>query len=131
MKIDVLYQDDALIAVDKPPGILVHRSAAARNDPHYMLQLVRDQVGRLVYPVHRLDKPTSGVLLFALDSDTARLIGELFSSGQVSKRYCLSAGNHVRLSIKPIGRWNSQVINDRSCVDHSEFASSALLDVNC
>jgi tRNA pseudouridine65 synthase len=83
----ILYRDDYLVAVHKPSGLLVHRSLIDRHETRFALQLVRDQIGQRVYPVHRLDKPTSGVLLFALDSDTAGRLGELFSGGQVSKRY--------------------------------------------
>ena len=65
----ILYRDEHYLAVEKPAGLLVHRSAIDRHEIHYALQRVRDQIGRRVYPVHRMDKPTSGVLLFGLDSD--------------------------------------------------------------
>jgi tRNA pseudouridine65 synthase len=84
---EVLYQDESLIAVAKPPGILVHRSSEARADPHYLLQLVRDQVGRLVYPAHRLDRNTSGVVLFALGSDEARALQERLQASDARKEY--------------------------------------------
>lgn len=87
MNIDILYQDQWLVAVHKPAGLLVHRSKIAKSETRFAMQLVRDQLGRHVFPVHRLDKPVSGVLLFALDADTARLITDGFSSGQVSKTY--------------------------------------------
>jgi len=83
----ILYRDDHLVAVRKPPGLLVHRTALARGESRFALQLLRDQLGRHVYPVHRLDRPTSGVLLFALDSDTARELGEAFAAHRVHKRY--------------------------------------------
>ncbi|WP_461538037.1 tRNA pseudouridine(65) synthase TruC [Spongorhabdus nitratireducens] len=83
----VLFQDDYLIAINKPSGLLVHRSMIDRNETRFALQLVRDQIGQRVYPVHRLDKPTSGVLLFALSSDIARTVSEQFSNGSVSKTY--------------------------------------------
>ena len=72
----VLFLDDHLVAVDKPPGLLVHPT---RLDPHAgesLMQRLRDQLGRWVYPVHRLDRPTSGVLLFALDPDTQTPVGQ-------------------------------------------------------
>ena len=75
----ILYQDEFLVAVDKPAGLFVHRSYLDRNEIYFALQLVRDQVGQYVYPVHRLDRPTSGVLLFALNEDVARAITELFT----------------------------------------------------
>lgn len=84
---DILYRDDNLIAVNKPPGLLVHRSRIDRHERHYAMQLLRDRIGQHVYPLHRLDKPTSGVLLFALDPVSARHMMPLFSDGRISKRY--------------------------------------------
>ena len=85
--LDILYRDEHLVAINKPSGLLVHRSLIDRHETQFAIQLTRDQIGQKVYPVHRLDKPTSGVLLFALDSDTARLLTEQFSAGQVQKTY--------------------------------------------
>ena len=80
-----LYQDGVLLAVDKPAGLAVHRGAA--RDRTVALQLVRDRLGRHVHAVHRLDRATSGVLLFALDPATARRLQEQFEAGTVAKRY--------------------------------------------
>ncbi|RLL52255.1 tRNA pseudouridine(65) synthase TruC [Mariprofundus sp. EBB-1] len=85
--LDILYQDDWLIAINKPSGLLVHRSMIDRYETRFAVQMLRDQIGQHVFPVHRLDKPTSGVLLFALNSETARKMGELFSAGVVCKEY--------------------------------------------
>ncbi len=68
------------MAVDKPPGLLVHRTGLDAGETQFALQLLRDQLGRPVWPVHRLDKGTSGVLLFALDADTARALGLAFEA---------------------------------------------------
>lgn len=84
---EILYRDDHLIAVNKPPGLLVHRSPIDRHETRFAMQLLRDQIGQRVYPLHRLDKPTSGVLLFALDQDSARLMMPVFSNGGVDKTY--------------------------------------------
>ncbi len=85
--LDILYRDEHCIAINKPSGLLVHRSWIDRGETRFALQMVRDQIGQHVYPVHRLDKPTSGVLLFALDSKAAARFGEAFSRHQVFKRY--------------------------------------------
>ena len=85
--LDILYHDDCLVAINKPSGLLVHRSPIDRHETRFAMQLTRDQIGQRVYPVHRLDKPTSGVLLFALDSHTARLMTAQFTAGQVQKTY--------------------------------------------
>ncbi len=83
----ILYQDEALVAVNKPAGLLVHRSNIDRHETRFAIQLVRNQIGRHVYPLHRLDKPTAGVLLFALSPDIARRMMEQFINHTVHKRY--------------------------------------------
>ncbi len=85
--LEVLYQDEYLVAVNKPSGLLVHRSMIDRNETRFALQIVRNQVGQHVYPLHRLDKPTSGVLLFGLSSDVARMAGTQFAENRVEKSY--------------------------------------------
>jgi len=76
------------VAVDKPPGLLVHRTGLDAGETQFALQLLRDQLGRPVWPAHRLDKGTSGVLLFALDADTACLLGQAFEAPDaVQKSY--------------------------------------------
>jgi tRNA pseudouridine65 synthase len=85
--LEILYRDDHLVAVNKPSGLLVHRSMIDRHETEFAMQIVRDQIGRHVYPVHRLDKPTSGVLLFALNSDIARKMTEIFTARETVKEY--------------------------------------------
>ena len=85
--LDILYRDDCLVAIDKPFGLLVHRSDIDRHETRFAVQLLRDQIGRRVHPLHRLDKGTSGVLLFALDADSAREVGGQFQRDEVRKRY--------------------------------------------
>jgi len=88
MLLRILYRDDYLVAVDKPPGLLVHRTGLDAGETQFALQLLRDQLGRPVWPAHRLDKGTSGVLLFALDADTASRLGQVFEApDQVEKIY--------------------------------------------
>ena len=59
-QVQILFQDAWMVAINKPANLLVHRSAIDRRETRFALQLVRDQIGRRVYPVHRLDRPTSG-----------------------------------------------------------------------
>lgn len=74
--------------MDKPPGLLVHRTGLDAGETRFALQLLRDQLGRAVWPAHRLDKGTSGVLLFALDADTASGLGRAFEAPErVCKTY--------------------------------------------
>lgn len=93
--LDILYQDDWLVAVNKPSGLLVHRSMIDRSETRFAMQLLRDQLGQHVFPLHRLDKPTSGVLLFALSSETARQASALFSDRQTAKTYVAVVRGHA------------------------------------
>ena len=83
----ILYLDDAIVVINKPSGLLVHRSPIDRHETRFAVQMVRDQIGRRVYPVHRLDKGTSGALAFALDREAARSLATAFSSNHVVKTY--------------------------------------------
>jgi len=83
----VLYRDERLIVVDKPSGLLVHRSPIDRHETRFALQILRDQLGQRVYTIHRLDKGTSGALAFGLDPDTAREYGAIFAQRSVVKTY--------------------------------------------
>ncbi|WP_210395084.1 pseudouridine synthase [Motiliproteus sediminis] len=83
----VLYQDDHYIAINKPAGLLVHRSEIDRSERRFALQLLRNQIGQHVYPIHRLDKPTAGVLLFGLSSEAASRAQLAFRQRQVQKEY--------------------------------------------
>ena len=87
MSIDILYQDDWLVAVNKAAGLLVHRSWLDRHETRFALQLTRDAVGGHVFPVHRLDRPTSGVLLFARSAEVARTLTQAFTERRVEKHY--------------------------------------------
>jgi tRNA pseudouridine65 synthase len=92
---EVLYEDDALIAINKPWGILVHRTGLS-EDRRFVLQMLRDQMGgALVYVVHRLDRGTSGVLLFAKSSEMASRMGEQFMSRSVDKKYKAIVRGHA------------------------------------
>jgi tRNA pseudouridine65 synthase len=83
----ILHRDDHLVAIDKPSGWLVHRSNLDRHETRILVQTLRDQLGQYVYPAHRLDKGTSGVMLFALDPETAGKLGEQFERQAVHKTY--------------------------------------------
>ena len=85
--LNILYRDEMLIAIDKPSGLLVHRSLIDKHETRFAIQMLRDQIGQRVYPLHRLDKPTSGVLLFALTETAARAMGAVFEDNAVSKKY--------------------------------------------
>lgn len=87
--IPVLYEDEHMVVVSKPGGLLVHRSREAR-DSRFLLQLVRDQMGGAwLYPVHRLDRACSGIVVFARSSEDARLVQESLN-GADSRKYYLA-----------------------------------------
>ena len=83
----VLFRDQSLIAIDKPAGLLVHRSDIDRHEHRFAVQLLRDQIGQRVQPVHRLDKGTSGVLIFALDEGATRNLSRQFEQNAIRKTY--------------------------------------------
>lgn len=89
--LSILYQDENFVAINKPNGLLVHRTRIAAENKIFALQLLRDTLGRSVYPLHRLDRPTSGVLLFGLSKESARLLMPAFEERRVEKTvsgYC-------------------------------------------
>lgn len=86
MQLTLLYRDENFVAIDKPSGLLVHRTELSTERVTAMT-LLRDQLGQWVYPAHRLDRATSGVLVFALSSEAARDIGMMFQEKKMSKSY--------------------------------------------
>lgn len=85
--LDIIYQDEYLVAVNKPAGMLVHRSWLDRHETQFVMQTLRDQIGQHVFPLHRLDRPTSGVLVFALSSDIAANVMPMFANHEMEKTY--------------------------------------------
>ena len=92
--LDIVYRDDWLIAIHKPAGLLVHRSDLDRHETRFAVQLLRDQIGRPVWPAHRLDRGTSGLLLFSLDPDAGRALSGQFAGGEVAKTYLAVVRGH-------------------------------------
>ncbi len=82
----ILYRDDWYVAIDKPAGMIVHNNGMP-NQGQPVLQTLRDQIGAWIYPVHRLDRPTSGVLIFAQSSSAARRLNQCFTERRVEKTY--------------------------------------------
>ncbi len=95
-KLPILFLDDHLVAVNKPSGLLVHRSEIDRRETENAMRLVRNQLRTWVYPFHRLDRATSGVLVFALDPETARRMTELFTEDAISKHYLAIVRGHTK-----------------------------------
>jgi tRNA pseudouridine65 synthase len=104
--LSILFQDDHLVAINKPAGLLVHRSRVDVHAKEFALQMLRDQIGQLVFPVHRIDRPTSGVLLFALNKECARELSVQFADRTVSKSYLAI----VRGKAPESKRWDEPLI---------------------
>lgn len=90
----ILFQDEHLVAIHKPAGLLVHRTVLDAHERRFALQMLREQIGRRVYAVHRLDKGTSGLLLFALDRATGRTLSAMFEHQEVRKSYVAVVRGH-------------------------------------
>jgi len=110
----ILYQDNDLVAVHKPEGLLVHKSNIDKYETQFLLQILRDQIGKHLYPVHRLDKPTSGVIVFGLSSASAANIQAQMESNKAKKDYLLVCRGYcpesgrIDHSLKPIDDFKSK-----------------------
>lgn len=85
--IEVLYEDDELLAVNKPAGLLVHKSKIANDETDFLLDRIKEQAGTNLYLAHRLDRATSGVLLMTKSREIAGELGRLFMAREVTKKY--------------------------------------------
>jgi len=104
--LEIVYQDEQLVAINKPAGLLVHRSRIDVHATEFALQRLRDQIQQPVFPVHRLDRPTSGVLLFALDSLIAAKVAKQFEQRTVEKSYHAI----VRGFLANDGQWDEPLV---------------------
>lgn len=91
----IVYRDEHLIAINKPHGLLVHRSPIAADAEEFAVQTLRGQIGKWVAPVHRIDRKTGGILLFALDKETEIAMHKQFMEGLVSKKYLAIVRGHT------------------------------------
>jgi tRNA pseudouridine65 synthase len=93
--LQILYADEEIVAVNKPHGIAVHPSKMYKYDKEFVLQNLRNQLNQKVYPAHRLDKKTSGVLLFALTEDMNRKLQSDFAENRMHKTYHALVRGHL------------------------------------
>lgn len=98
MTLPILYQDEHLVAINKPHGLLVHKSSYAAEATEFAVQILRDQLGKFVFPCHRLDRKTGGVLLFAIDKETNSLMQRQFAESKVKKKYHAIVRGHTNLN---------------------------------
>jgi len=114
--LEILYMDNHFVAVNKPAGLMVHRARSAPQETNFALQMVRDVLGCRVYPVHRLDKHTSGVLVFGLHPESAGRLGRAFSGRSVTKTYLAVVRGHTPEAgaiDKPLVKYREQKIRTR------------------
>ncbi len=83
---DILFEDEDLIAINKPCGILVHRTKIS-EDTDFVLQRLRNQIKRRIYPIHRLDRATSGVLIFGKNKNSTEKMSIQFREKTIEKKY--------------------------------------------
>ncbi|MCT4590764.1 MAG: pseudouridine synthase [Carboxylicivirga sp.] len=86
---NIIYQDESLIAVDKPVDLPVHKNDFMPADADYLTKLVGQLTGKAVFPVHRLDSKTSGVIVLAFSREVAGVLSKQFEQRQVSKSYLM------------------------------------------
>ncbi len=85
--LQIIYQDEFMVVINKPHGLLVHRSPIAADAEEFAMQMLRDQLQQKVFPVHRIDRKTSGLLLFGLSSDAAQKIQAHLENNETQKTY--------------------------------------------
>ena len=95
MLLEILFRDEHLVAINKPHGLLVHRSSIANDAKEFALQLLKNQIGQWVNPAHRIDRKTGGVLLFALDKETEKAMQQQFAENKVQKKYLAIVRGHT------------------------------------
>jgi tRNA pseudouridine65 synthase len=93
--LEIIYRDEHLIAINKPHDLLVHRSSIAADVEEFAMQILRDQIGAKVYPAHRIDRKTGGVLLFALSKEVEKAMQQQFMNNQVHKKYLAIVRGHT------------------------------------
>ena len=87
IELEIILEDEHYIAINKPAGLLVHRTSLATDSKEFALQILRNQINRHVYPCHRLDRKTSGALLFAKSTEANRKMQKCFADNEVAKTY--------------------------------------------
>lgn len=110
----ILFEDADYIAVDKPAGLLVHKSNIDKHETQFLLQQLRDQIGCFIYPVHRLDKPTSGVIIFGKNPEAVAALKAQMESCKAKKEYLLICRGYCPLegiidhALKPINDFKNK-----------------------
>lgn len=113
--LEIVFKDEHFVAINKPHGLLVHRSKIARDAQTFALQLLRNQIQQKVFPIHRIDRKTSGLLLFALNEEALALVSKQFERNTVEKKYLTV----VRGYTEDEGSIDYPLINDKGTEQES------------
>lgn len=119
--LEIVYQDESLVAINKPPGLLVHRTKIAHDATEFALQILRDQIGQKVFPIHRIDRKTSGVLLFAKHVEVVSSIQQVFTNHLIQKEYLAIVRGYFPDSIQL----------DHSLINEKGISKDAQTDFRC
>ncbi|MGY6523126.1 MAG: pseudouridine synthase [Mongoliitalea sp.] len=97
IKLEVIFEDDYFIAINKPAGVLVHKTHLADEEEDLIaVKILQAQTGIKVFPIHRIDRPTTGVLLFAKSSEAASKMQPILRSSEVEKNYLCIVRGHLK-----------------------------------
>ena len=110
-QLPILYRDERVVVVDKPPGMLVHPNPHDPSCPTCTAALTRS-LGCRIFTVHRIDRGTSGLLVFGLDSAGARYLTEQFRDREAKKAYLALARGHLEDSVtvdKPLRNGSTEI----------------------
>ncbi|HAZ13071.1 MAG: hypothetical protein A2X86_09775 [Bdellovibrionales bacterium GWA2_49_15] len=109
MHINIIYQDDLIVAVEKPSGLFVHPYKEVSNEKSHLMKLVKNQIGKYLYPIHRLDRPVSGIVIFGLSSKVVGQVKEEWNGEKNIKEYLTL----VRGQVEMAGEFNFPLRNDK------------------
>jgi tRNA pseudouridine65 synthase len=135
--LEIVYRDESIVVINKPAGMLVHRSSVAPGETVFAVQRLRDQIGMKVHPVHRLDRPTSGILVFTLNVETLKALQAQFTERMVEKVYWAVGRGYVngqgtidyplKREVDPYS--NSEAEGSQSAVTHFQCLAQAELPI--
>jgi tRNA pseudouridine65 synthase len=127
MKLEILYKDDYYIAINKPHNLLVHRTRISEEQTSFALQFLRDQINQTVFPCHRLDSKTAGVLVFALSHEADVAMQKLFMEHNIHKAYIAIVRGHLPnegIVDKPLAKENGKLqdaLTSYKCLQTTEL----------
>lgn len=128
--LQILYQDDDIVVVHKPSGLLVHRSAIDKHETEFLVQRLREQIGLRVFNVHRLDKPTSGLMLLALNKGSAQRLSQSFQEHRINKEYLAIVRGYTQNQVIDYAlKEQLDKITDKN-VDKDKAAQTAVSELN-